>query len=124
MKTREPRGELLDLVAQRLERPMIRRGARTEHGIIGRRGGQHMQSYEFAQPPFQAIARDSGMLVARHDEPHAWKRKKGSGGTRLDGRAAHSLPFQSDLFEFSPARQSLCAREGSGLRRPRTSTGA
>jgi hypothetical protein len=64
------------------------------------------------------------VLVLGHDEPHAWKRMKGSGGAHVQRRGAHSLPFVTNPFEVGAARQPKRTREGAGLRRQRTWTGA
>lgn len=80
---------LEQLGPERVVVAIVGRREDTHHEIEGRGGHgrieqlEHVESYDFAQPSFHAVPLDARVLVLGHDEPHAWKRMKGSGGAHV-----------------------------------------
>jgi hypothetical protein len=100
----------------------IRRRKGTDNHVDVRQGGKHLEPYDFSKPAFHAIAINSGVRVARHNDPSPGMMQKGSDVPNLEMRGSDSLPLHADRIERALPRQPIGTREAAMVRCRRTST--
>jgi hypothetical protein len=111
------------LLAQLSDTGRVRRRQRAHDNVDVRQRREHIDPYDFAKPPFHAIALDSGVRILRHDDPGPGVTQKGSDEPNLEMRGSESLPLQADSLECAFPREPNGSREAATVRCLRTSTG-
>lgn len=92
-QSRQSVTRLSHLVAQRIKIALVRRRIDPHDHVHRRQHRQPLESDEFPQPPFEAIAFDRIVFVLRDDHPHAHRRTKGSDCAHVHDGGAHTLPL-------------------------------
>lgn len=84
---------------------------RANHEIDGRQRWKELDSYDFAQTPFQLVAIDRGVAVSRNHDSHARMPERGSEASDVEMTTPNSLPPSNDSFQVAFARQAKLARK-------------
>lgn len=112
---------------ERVPALIVRVGVRPQDHVERSQGAEHGEQLgagQFTQAPLETIAVHGGVLVPRHDEPHPWKRMKGSGDSHVETSRANPLPFVTKPLELGRTRYSLRSAESAAVRPRRTWTGS
>lgn len=98
------------------------------HDKVGRRAGaptaDAFDTNNLAQTTFHCIARDSGLSVARHDDPDPRDVRRPRPNTEFENSSAKPKSGGADPRKILSARESSRAREPESFRLRRTSTEA
>src|SRR5688500_19636163 len=101
----------LELAADLVEARAIGFRTRANDDVGARHGGQQSRAGDFAQAALEAIPRDAGLLVLRHDESDPRMAEEGSDGAHLEMRGPKSLPSSRHCIELGAAREAVAPRK-------------
>jgi hypothetical protein len=83
-----------------------------------------LDSHDFSQTPFELVAVDRGVAVARNDNSNSRMPERGSEASDVEMTTPDSLPPSNDGFQVAFSRQpELAGKADATVRRPRTCRG-